>query len=668
VPQANVSFVQLDTTTKGNWKSVYGGDGYNNVNDWMSYPSYAQVIVTGYTNPTWMSSTTDVRAVQRASNSTRIAARLESSSFFTIDLNITDGQSHPVALYSLDWDGNNRSQRVDLFDYATNVLLDSRTISSFNGGQYLVWNIRGRVRITVNKIGAKTAVVSGLYFGGPVAAPTPTPTPTPTPSPSPGSNNAPSVSLTSPANGSNFITSTNITLNATATDSDGSVSRVEFYRSGVLIGSSTASPYSVVWSNAAKGTYSLTAKAFDNQGASTTSGAVSVTVNSSPNSVNRAKGKANNLVTEVNAANYGGAADSPTEAAITLSNELAALTTEVEEANRDYLSERSSFVAVANRVDAHLSASVLFSKANASLALRAPSSPSIRNNLYKIIAHLAMAEDLMLYGVISSSTSMQALQAKARVNISVGLATSGYGVNSAAPIARLSIGNIMGTANVTPMTSKTAFGTIATNGNLPYELGGLSVSVGGVTVPLLYVSPWRITFVMPAEVQNGSAEIIVASQDGYVCSGVALIESNKTRIMTTSDDDNGVAVAINPNKRSGDNLEVTSAGNFGSDKRTRLNIYATGISGSAANSNAGNDLTIGGTVRANFAESVTVEARLSDGRTFNLPVEFAGVQGTMPGLDQVTVVLIPQLQGAGRVELTLIVGGERSNAPAIVVQ
>jgi hypothetical protein len=182
---ATASFVQLDTVTQGNWKSAYGTEGYNNVNDWMSYPSYAQVRIAGNTTPTWMASTTDIRAVQKVSSISRIAARLESSSSFTIDLSITDGQSHRVALYNLDWDGNNRSQRVDVVDWASNVILDTRTVSSFNGGKYLVWDIRGHVKISVTRTGAKTAVVSGLYFGA-AANPIPGPSPTPTPTVGPG--------------------------------------------------------------------------------------------------------------------------------------------------------------------------------------------------------------------------------------------------------------------------------------------------------------------------------------------------------------------------------------------------------------------------------------------------------------------------------------------------
>lgn len=93
-----------------------------------------------------------------------------------------------------------------------------------------------------------------------------------------GGNQAPTVSLTAPANGSTFNTGSSITVSANAADSDGSVARVEFFRSGTSLGVDTSAPYSVSWTNAAAGSYSLTAVATDNQGATTTSTAVSVTV------------------------------------------------------------------------------------------------------------------------------------------------------------------------------------------------------------------------------------------------------------------------------------------------------------------------------------------------------------------------------------------------------
>ncbi|TYZ14561.1 carbohydrate-binding protein [Hymenobacter lutimineralis] len=91
-------------------------------------------------------------------------------------------------------------------------------------------------------------------------------------------NTPPTVSLTSPAAGASFTAPASITINANAADANGTVSSVAFYNGTTLLGTDTSSPYSYSWTGVAAGTYSLTAKATDNQGAVTTSGAVSVTV------------------------------------------------------------------------------------------------------------------------------------------------------------------------------------------------------------------------------------------------------------------------------------------------------------------------------------------------------------------------------------------------------
>jgi lysozyme family protein len=93
-----------------------------------------------------------------------------------------------------------------------------------------------------------------------------------------GTNQAPAVSITSPANSASFTAAASITITANATD-DGTVSRVEFYNGATKLGEDLTSPYSYSWSNVAAGSYSLTAKAFDNAGASTTSSVVNITVN-----------------------------------------------------------------------------------------------------------------------------------------------------------------------------------------------------------------------------------------------------------------------------------------------------------------------------------------------------------------------------------------------------
>ena len=58
-------------------------------------------------------------------------------------------------------------------------------------------------------------------------------------------NQAPAVSLTSPSGGATFDAPAEITLSATASDSDGSIVRVEFFRGATSLGVATVSPYSL---------------------------------------------------------------------------------------------------------------------------------------------------------------------------------------------------------------------------------------------------------------------------------------------------------------------------------------------------------------------------------------------------------------------------------------
>jgi hypothetical protein len=93
-----------------------------------------------------------------------------------------------------------------------------------------------------------------------------------------GGNVAPTVSITAPANGATYTAPATVVINATAADSDGTVSKVDFYQGSTLLGTDTTSPYSYTWTNVAAGSYSLTADATDNGGATTTSAAVGITV------------------------------------------------------------------------------------------------------------------------------------------------------------------------------------------------------------------------------------------------------------------------------------------------------------------------------------------------------------------------------------------------------
>jgi hypothetical protein len=82
-------------------------------------------------------------------------------------------------------------------------------------------------------------------------------------------NDAPDVSIVNPIAGERFPVGASIAIKATATDSDGVVARVDFYRGSTLIASDTSSPYGTTWSPATAGTHTLSAIARDTDGAAT---------------------------------------------------------------------------------------------------------------------------------------------------------------------------------------------------------------------------------------------------------------------------------------------------------------------------------------------------------------------------------------------------------------
>jgi hypothetical protein len=99
-------------------------------------------------------------------------------------------------------------------------------------------------------------------------------------------NALPTASITGPTNGQSFVAPANITLTALAGDSDGTVTNVQFFNGATLLGNDTSIPYAFAWNGVEAGSYSLTVKATDNRGASTTSASITISVtNSVPNAV-----------------------------------------------------------------------------------------------------------------------------------------------------------------------------------------------------------------------------------------------------------------------------------------------------------------------------------------------------------------------------------------------
>ncbi|AMV38939.1 NPCBM/NEW2 domain-containing protein [Planctomyces sp. SH-PL62] len=190
--EVSPAYAGSDSDSKGAWKGEYGSEGYLMPDSSVGLPSFAQVSVPAGLLRSFGTSTTDPRFLQTAAGTTRQGSVWKNWTDFNIDVNLTDGKTHQVTLYALDWDDVGRIQRIDVVDVATGKVIDSRRISSFTDGVYLKWNVSGRVQFRIIKLAGPSTAISGVFIDpAPTTAPDPTPTPDPDPAPKPNPDPAP---------------------------------------------------------------------------------------------------------------------------------------------------------------------------------------------------------------------------------------------------------------------------------------------------------------------------------------------------------------------------------------------------------------------------------------------------------------------------------------------
>jgi hypothetical protein len=162
---AVANYVATDTATEGGWEGIYGADGYAMAGVAFSLPSYATFQVQNNAVWTYASNTTDPRALEIPGGSGGIASVWYQTPAFSLDVNITDGKLHEVALYAVDWDNGGRSETVQIVDAVSGNILDTRTLTAFTNGTYLVWNISGKVVMNISQNSGFNCLVNGVFFG-----------------------------------------------------------------------------------------------------------------------------------------------------------------------------------------------------------------------------------------------------------------------------------------------------------------------------------------------------------------------------------------------------------------------------------------------------------------------------------------------------------------------
>ena len=99
-----------------------------------------------------------------------------------------------------------------------------------------------------------------------------------------GPNVLPIVAITNPVNNATFTAPASFTIGASASDSDGTISQLQFFNGANSLGIDNSSPYSANVSSLGAGSYTLSAVATDNSGGKATN-SITVTVKDPPNPV-----------------------------------------------------------------------------------------------------------------------------------------------------------------------------------------------------------------------------------------------------------------------------------------------------------------------------------------------------------------------------------------------
>jgi hypothetical protein len=171
-PSGRAVFLGVDERTQGDWKGIYGDDGYDIIGAAARIPDYATLTYNNSSVAVWTADTGDPRALQqpgRAAN--RIAARREFECQSSIDVSL-NGSPREVDVCLIDWDHTNRNVVIDVVDADSQRVLASACVSNFEQPKYVRFRLEGRVRLRISKLlhennspVAGKPAFSGVFFG-----------------------------------------------------------------------------------------------------------------------------------------------------------------------------------------------------------------------------------------------------------------------------------------------------------------------------------------------------------------------------------------------------------------------------------------------------------------------------------------------------------------------
>ncbi len=170
----------------------------------------------------------------------------------------------------------------------------------------------------------------------------------------------------------------------------------------------------------------------------------------------------------------------------------------------------------------------------------------------------------------------------------------------------------------------------------PKTLGGVTVTIGGVPCVIFYVSPTQVNTRIDPLLAVGTKQLVLTTPSKTFTTDIEIVAAGTPGIFTLPGSgaregavQNAATFKVSP-------FSVTTNG-----QPTYLAIYATGL-----------DLST--------KPVVTIDG-------VSVPVQFYGNAPGFGGLQQINVQLLPELAGAGRVELVVTAGGRTTNVVEIVI-
>lgn len=166
------------------------------------------------------------------------------------------------------------------------------------------------------------------------------------------------------------------------------------------------------------------------------------------------------------------------------------------------------------------------------------------------------------------------------------------------------------------------------DGRFPASFLGTTVSVNNRHAEILYASPSEVDFVVPEETENGEAQVIITNGDGFQSLGKVIVQRSAPGIFTFSGDGRGPGVILDADTQSLGPFDPTSG-------QLRLSIFATGL---------------------RYANQVTASVA-----GVKATVESIQISPTLPGLDEIHLLIPADFRGAGQVSMTVNADGADSN-------